>query len=202
MCALSRSLQNCYSALVHGQAQPSEPLVAAAGELQAALSAVEQSDMQAAIEQSGVSASNVMRVLRHPDEILALGVIVAEELFGRSIPVVTLPPDGFDALACGKHARVSGGSVELSSVDEFKDNVQPEQQADSKGPLLTERDRETLEGKHGRAAQLAMKIVVRTATIQGAAALVDIEQAHIDGCTYIGPMGLKFAQTLVQLGGV
>ena len=26
-------------------------------------------------------------------------------------------------------------------------------------------------------------------------------QAHIDGCTYIGPGGLRFAQTLADLGG-
>ena len=27
------------------------------------------------------------------------------------------------------------------------------------------------------------------------------KQAHIDGCTYIGPGGLRFAETLAQLGG-
>ena len=38
-------------------------------------------------------------LLRQPDMILALGVIVAEELFSKSIPIVSLGPEGFDAIA-------------------------------------------------------------------------------------------------------
>ena len=37
-------------------------------------------------------------VLRRPDEIIALGVIVAEELFGLSLPVVSVGEAGFARL--------------------------------------------------------------------------------------------------------
>ena len=50
-------------------------------------------------------------VLRQPDAILALGVIVAEELFGVSIPIVSIGAAGFDAIADATHAAVSGSLV-------------------------------------------------------------------------------------------
>jgi predicted aconitase with swiveling domain len=50
-------------------------------------------------------------VLREPDGIVALGAIVARELYGATIPVVVLDPDAFDAI-------VDGASVELVATDE------------------------------------------------------------------------------------
>ena len=41
-------------------------------------------------------------VLRQPDVILALGVIVAEELFGKSVPIVSVGADGFEAISAAK----------------------------------------------------------------------------------------------------
>ena len=41
-------------------------------------------------------------LMRRPDEIIALGVIVAEELFGRSLPVVSLGEEGFAGVICAK----------------------------------------------------------------------------------------------------
>eukprot|EP00966_Prymnesium_polylepis_P189672 4394798-Prymnesium_polylepis.1 len=46
-----------------------------------------------------------------------------------------------------------------------------------------------------------MRILVRAGAIQGARTLLDITQVHIDGCTYIGPASLRFAERLVPLGG-
>ena len=42
--------------------------------------------------------------------------------------------------------------------------------------------------------------MARAASIQGAPRLLEVSQAHIDACTYIGPGGLRFAQTLAELG--
>eukprot|EP00966_Prymnesium_polylepis_P288328 6659979-Prymnesium_polylepis.1 len=58
-----------------------------------------------------------------------------------------------------------------------------------------------LDGDAGRAAQVAMRILTRAGAIQGATELLDITQVHIDGCTYIGPASLRFAQRFVELGG-
>ncbi|MDR7001186.1 aconitase X catalytic domain-containing protein [Neobacillus niacini] len=66
---------------------------------------------------------------------------------------------------------------------------------------LTKQDRSILIGNEGKAIQLAMRVIVRMAEIQGAKKLIDIECAHIDGCIYTGPASLHFAETLAELGG-
>jgi uncharacterized protein len=48
-------------------------------------------------------------VLREPDGIVALGAIVARELYGTRIPVVVLDPDAFDAIADGALVEVVAG---------------------------------------------------------------------------------------------
>ena len=65
---------------------------------------------------------------------------------------------------------------------------------------LTDDDRAALEGDLGDAVQLAMRILVRTSSAMGAASLLDITSAHIDGCLYHGQAGLDFARRLVDGG--
>ena len=67
-------------------------------------------------------------------------------------------------------------------------------------PALSEYDRSALEGEHGPAAQMAMRILVRMADITGAPKLIDIEGAHIDSTIYIGEAGLEYAERLAALG--
>ncbi len=66
---------------------------------------------------------------------------------------------------------------------------------------LSEKDLQMLEGRHGRAAQLAMSILVRMAEVYGAAEMMDVSQAHIDSCGLLIDSGLEFAETLAGLGG-
>jgi len=66
---------------------------------------------------------------------------------------------------------------------------------------LTRQDSEFLEGGRGKAAQMAMRIVVRMAEVVDAPELMDISQAHIDGCGLLGDAGLEFAETLAAGGG-
>lgn len=66
---------------------------------------------------------------------------------------------------------------------------------------LTQDERAVLEGESGKAAQLAMRMVVAVAESEDASRLVDIEDAHIDGCLYHGQSGIDFAKTLVDGGG-
>lgn len=65
---------------------------------------------------------------------------------------------------------------------------------------LTPRDHELLDGNAGAAAQLAMRIIVRMAEIQGAETLLDIQGAHIDSTLYMGDATLEFAERLAGLG--
>jgi predicted aconitase len=66
---------------------------------------------------------------------------------------------------------------------------------------LSNEDVRMLEGKEGKAVQFAMRIIVRMAEVQGACKLINITQAHIDGCIYTGPASLHFAEYLAELGG-
>ena len=65
---------------------------------------------------------------------------------------------------------------------------------------LTERDAAMLAGDMGPATQMAMRILVTMAGVYGAARLLDIESAHIDGCLYHGYSGLEFAERLAAGG--
>jgi hypothetical protein len=66
---------------------------------------------------------------------------------------------------------------------------------------LSPKDREMLEGKYGEAARLAMSIVVRMAEVLEVDELMDITQAHIDGCGLMSDASLDFAETMARLGG-
>lgn len=65
---------------------------------------------------------------------------------------------------------------------------------------LEQRDNNLLAGAGGEGAALAMRILVETARLLGAAELTDISSAHIDGCLYHGESGVLFAEKLVADG--
>ncbi|QXH59275.1 cis-3-hydroxy-L-proline dehydratase [Pseudomonas azerbaijanorientalis] len=143
-------------------------------------------------------------VLAEADEILTLGVLVAQTIFARSLPVLCIGREAFAALRGQAFARVENAT--LSLFDHLPGDAW--QALDSPLPVthstatikLTEHDRVLLDGRHGKAAQMAMQIVLRMAELQGADQLVDVTQAHIDGCIYTGPASLRFARQLVQWG--
>lgn len=144
-------------------------------------------------------------LLRQPDDILALGVIVAEECFERTLPIVSLGEDGFELMAAAAYARVVGSEVHVGSslkaVEDTTTATRPQDSTSFELPALSPTDHAMLNGEFGHAAQVAMRIVCRMARVQGAHELVDVTQAHIDACTYIGPGGLRFTQQLVEWGG-
>lgn len=65
---------------------------------------------------------------------------------------------------------------------------------------LTKRDKEMLDGQHGRACQIAISILTKMAKIQKANKLIDITHAHIGGSIYTGQGSLKVAEMLADLG--
>jgi predicted aconitase/predicted aconitase with swiveling domain len=143
-------------------------------------------------------------VVERPDDILTLGVIVAEEIFGKSIPVITLDPKDFSKVRAARAAHVKSDCV---ACDTSLEKPKP-RQSDSDSSreiasrmMLTDADKAFLDGERGMAAQVAMKIVLRMAELQGADRLIDVTQAHIDGCIYTGPGSLRFAQQLRDWGG-
>jgi cis-L-3-hydroxyproline dehydratase len=143
-------------------------------------------------------------VLAEPDEILTLGVLVAQTIFERSLPVLCIGREAFAALRGKAFARVEELTVTLFEHlpgDAWQALDSPLQTAEKSTAIeLTKHDQALLDGEYGKAAQVAMQIVLRMAELQGARSLVDVTQAHIDGCIYTGPASLRFAEQLVQWG--
>ncbi|MHC8332815.1 cis-3-hydroxy-L-proline dehydratase [Pseudomonas sp. LB3P25] len=143
-------------------------------------------------------------VLAEPDEILTLGVLVAQTIFERSLPVLCIGREAFAALRGKAFARVEDSSVtafEHVPGDAWQILDSPSHTTEASASIeLTEHDQALLDGEHGKAAQVAMQIVLRMAELQGARHLVNVTQAHIDGCIYTGPASLRFAEQLVQWG--
>ena len=142
-------------------------------------------------------------VLAEPDEILTLGVLVAQTFFNRSLPVLCIGREAFATLRGHGFAEVLGEQLKLHDSPIESSPTTPDAPPDlatNTSLTLSELDQALLDGRHGQAAQVAMQIVLRMAQLQGAPCLVDVTQAHIDGCIYTGPASLRFAQQLVQWG--
>jgi predicted aconitase len=59
---------------------------------------------------------------------------------------------------------------------------------------LSDADRAMLAGTEGAASQLAMRVIVKMAELAGAAELIGIASAHVDGCLFHGYAGLDFGE--------
>jgi len=67
--------------------------------------------------------------------------------------------------------------------------------------ILTEAEEKMLEGKSGQAVKMAMSILTKLGDLYGAKEMIEITQAHIDGCCYptVREAGLEFAEKLASL---
>ncbi|MCX5576713.1 aconitase X [Kaistia terrae] len=133
-------------------------------------------------------------VFSEAEDVLTLGALIASELFGKRLPVLRLAPEAFAALSQAKTATISDTAIE---ADGLQLAVSP---AASAALDLTEADRAMLDGREGLAVQLAMRIICAMAAQQGATGLVDVTQAHIDGCIYASPANLTFAEKIADMG--
>ncbi|KAF3003530.1 hypothetical protein E8E13_005557 [Curvularia kusanoi] len=138
-------------------------------------------------------------VFERTNEILAVGVFVAEELFGKSVPVVIVGPENFKRLlgwnGCQVHVRYD--RISTSPLDE--DSNSSNAGTAIPGPELDDIDKALLSGPN-KAHTLAMRIIIRTATITSAPSLLSVTSAHVDGA-HFGPASLLFGARLLSLGG-
>jgi predicted aconitase len=65
---------------------------------------------------------------------------------------------------------------------------------------LPDRTRAQLAGEHGKAMQLAARLVVKAAEIMGAERLIPISFAHLDACFYTGQAHVDFVRFLIENG--
>ncbi len=141
-------------------------------------------------------------VFHHKETILTLGVVIAKELFGQGIPVVNVSAADFSTIANARYATVDDGTIQISNSALSEGSTDKDLPAvDLERFTLTDLDRRFLAGEFGEAGKVAMRIIIRTALLEGVNSLVDVDMAHIDGCFYHGPGGLQFAKKLLELGG-
>lgn len=142
-------------------------------------------------------------VFCHPETILTLGSIIAEEFFGQGIPVIRLPEAQHRALRSARTALVVDGVVVADppgdlTVDALRGSIDapPERTR----VFLSPEDERMLRGDHGEAARRAMRVVLRAAASEGVTELVDVTQVHIDGNFYQGRGSLELPEQLVAMG--
>lgn len=148
-------------------------------------------------------------VLEQPDEILALGAIVAELVFGQQLPVVSVGSEAFAQLRNARWVSLQANGQLTASSDAAPTTALPSAEPATPSPAsgapygihLSPADQAILDGAQGKARQVAMQIVLRMAKLQGATELIDVVQAHIDGCIYTGSASLRFASQLRDWGG-
>lgn len=145
-------------------------------------------------------------VFERAEHILLLGVIIAHEFFNRSIPVLQLSSSDFQKLSQASWANIDGSRIDMVNDSGNRTVINTASDATAHFDMvdifhkinLSEFDHSLLAGNHGRAAQIALRVTLRIATIQGATRLIDVTQAHIDGCVYTGPASLIFAEQLCE----
>lgn len=148
-------------------------------------------------------------VFQRREDILTLGVMVAEEIFGRAIPIVVLEPAHFHKLLKldGHVVHVDGHCVSGSEIGhDPSQHLAVDDKARPAAPhaakvKLSAADEAFLDGSHGRAARASMRIILRMAELLEVDELMDVTQVHVDSCVYTGPGSLAFAERLRDWGG-
>ena len=128
------------------------------------------------------------------EDVLTLGALIASEMFGKPLPVLRLDAENFAQFSQASHVRIDENTIEADGV-----SLAIAPPATTHLDLKND-DRAMLEGRDGIAVQQAMRIIVAMAAQQGASALVDVTQGHIDGCIYASPANLTFAEKMAEMG--
>lgn len=133
-------------------------------------------------------------VFAEPEDVVTLGALIAAEMFGKTLPVLRLTRDAFDALARAGSARIGRDTIEAEGVSI------PVHPPATTTLALTDTDKAMLAGAEGEAVAQAMRILCAMAANQGAERLINVTQGHIDGCIYASPANLTFAEKMADMG--
>jgi predicted aconitase/predicted aconitase with swiveling domain len=150
-------------------------------------------------------------VFERTNEILAVGVFVAEEVFGKKIPMVVVGPENFRTVLGwnGEEVFIRDHRVSTQPLEESMNNLYigfGAEHLQRHMPELSEKDRAMRSANvddkstYTKAQGLAMDIIIRTASIMKAPSLMSVSQAHVDGA-HFGPASVLFGKQLRNLGG-
>ena len=123
-------------------------------------------------------------ILSQPDMILALGIIVAQEIFGSSIPMVSVGSTAFNSIKDCSHVVVDGATVHTAAdptqlpglTQQFSS---PDELLRRSALQLTTEEQSMLDGSEGEAKRMAMRILARAAAIDGAPELIPVTQVDM-----------------------
>jgi predicted aconitase/predicted aconitase with swiveling domain len=132
-------------------------------------------------------------IFTEAEEVLTLGAIIAAEMFNRPLPVVRVSPQICEELAKAPLAVITPDALS------FAGRTIPLVRAEYTALSLSPADEAMLNGAHGKAARQAMRIICAMAIQQGSQRLIDVTQAHIDGCIYASPANLTFAECFAAM---
>ena len=133
-------------------------------------------------------------IFSEAEEILTLGALVAARIFDKTIPVIRLSQDAYQAVKEAPSARLEKGQLITASHNFALKPLAVEEMA------LEDTDKAYLSGTHGKAAQIAMEIICLMARATGTNKLINVTKGHIDGCILAHNANLIFAETLSDLG--
>ena len=146
-------------------------------------------------------------LLRDRDGLVAVGALIAEEVFGVSLPILCVKEEGFAELLTTNEAYAAvtaAGCVYLGKDESGLDgNVRVDATLDEVKTLrFSDKEEMLLAASSSEAERTALRVIFRYARIMmDEPTYTPVSKAHIDGCTYIGPGGLAFVQRLVKQGG-
>ena len=131
-------------------------------------------------------------IFSEAEDVATLGALIGAEMFGRSLPVLRVSPDDFARLAQADHLTITENAITDDGIS--LPITDPAQTA----LTLSPDDQAMLAGDD--AVATAMRIVVKAAHLQEAAALTDVTRGHIDGCILANQANLIFAEKMADLG--
>lgn len=134
-------------------------------------------------------------VFREAEDVVTLGAMIAGRMFDRPVPVVRLGDVAFAQAMAAQSAQLTEEALIVDGV------AWPLQPLGVATLDLSPQDRAMLNGADGPARRIAMEVICAMATLQGATALVDVTQGHIDGCILANTANLRFAETMADMGG-
>ncbi|MEX0970740.1 MAG: aconitase family protein [Paracoccaceae bacterium] len=134
-------------------------------------------------------------VFREAEDVVTLGAMIAAQMFDRPVPVVRLGAKAFAQASTAKMAELTADALIIDGLH------LPLGKAQAEALALTPQDRARLNGESGPAQRIAMEVICAMALLQGASALIDVTQAHIDGCILANTANLRFAEKMAEMGG-
>ena len=153
-------------------------------------------------------------ILRDRDGLLCVGALIAKAVFPESqiLDIMQVDNDDFSNLISGAYdygAALPNSSIAVSQSHSEVLKILEEKSLDDNFHTTNEinvapspQEEEMLNSAETVAEKEAVQCIIDYAHIlSDNPRYIDVEKAHIDGCTYIGPGGLTFVKRLLKDGG-